>query len=147
MLACLQLAKLSDQSQNNFQKWIQLTKKTRNLQKVFSEEQSLGCSPLDLFLGVLWSLAWLLSVGLTLQFYLLSVPKYLRLWCVHRFGCMANILCRVKYSECQSSQEIPRGEQACNRTQAKSSAGWRDKNMACQKHLGCLIYPYLDTLQ
>lgn len=50
------------------------------------------------------------------------VPEYSRLRGVHGLGGVADVLRRVEHSERQPSQEIPRGQQACNRTQPKPSA-------------------------
>lgn len=57
-----------------------------------------------------------------LQLYSLLVPEYLRLWGVHGLGRVADVLRRVEHPKRQPGQEIPRGEQACYRTQAEPSA-------------------------
>ena len=56
-----------------------------------------------------------------------TTKHYSRFWCVHGFGAVADVLCGMKYSESQTSQEIPRWQETCHRSQLKTGTVYRQK--------------------
>ena len=56
-----------------------------------------------------------------------TTKHYSRFRCVHGFGAVADVLCGMEYSESQTSQEIPRWQETCYRSQLKTGTVYRQK--------------------